>query len=503
LKSHNFWKENWVLISGIVFILVLVGININNFFFWDSVQLGSKHASFYYFNNYSSLLLPDEIDSGHIPAFGMYLALIWKLFGRSLWISHLSMLPFVLGIAIQLYKLLKRFVVNKHLFFAFFLVLLDPTLLSQMTLISPDVPLTFFFLLGLNATLNNKAGWIMISAIFLFLTSMRGMMISLCILFLDLYHNIFFKENIKSIIPSLLKKGLKYLPSFLLSAIYKQYAKETFIKLFKRSLIYLPALLIFIAYSLFHYREKGWIGFHQNSSWAECFEPVGLNGFIYNIGILGWRMIDFGRIGVWISFIILFTFYHKQILNNSKTHLLLFLFILSFILLPANMLWAKNLTAHRYLIPLYLIFSIFCAQILFSFYVKEKLRYALITLWGTLIISGNFWIYPNKISMGWDSTLAHLPYYDLRNKALEYLDKKGINFNAVASFFPNEASLNEIDLTGDQRKFSIYNGKNQYVFYSNIYNIDDQIYDEIYNEYEIIQKFNKNRIYIHVLEKKK
>ena len=67
------------LTSAIIILLVQ-----DHVFFWDTVQLGAKHAYWYYENNFQSLLLPTEIDSGHPPLFGMYLAFCWLLFGKSL-----------------------------------------------------------------------------------------------------------------------------------------------------------------------------------------------------------------------------------------------------------------------------------------------------------------------------------------------------------------------------------------------------------------------------------
>jgi hypothetical protein len=87
----------------IAFLLVVT--NRNNGFFWDTIQLASQHGNYYYSNNFSNLLLPIELDSGHIPTFGMYIALIWKVFGRTVEASHLAMLPFAIGIVWQLNNL--------------------------------------------------------------------------------------------------------------------------------------------------------------------------------------------------------------------------------------------------------------------------------------------------------------------------------------------------------------------------------------------------------------
>ena len=143
-----------VLCYLVVFFLVLY--NINNSFFWDTVVYGSNHSSFYWSTQFSNLLLPDNMDCGVIPAFGMYIALIWEIFGRSIQTSHLAMLPFALGIVYQLYILSKKFIKPEFAGITSLLVLADPTILSQVTLVSPDVPLVFFFLLGTNSLIENK-----------------------------------------------------------------------------------------------------------------------------------------------------------------------------------------------------------------------------------------------------------------------------------------------------------------------------------------------------------
>ncbi|MGC4040124.1 MAG: hypothetical protein QM710_04860 [Flavobacterium sp.] len=457
---------------------LLVYINKENGFFWDTIQLGLGHASFFYSNDFSQLLLPDGIDSGHIPAFGMYIALVWKFFGRSIEASHLAMLPFALGIVWQLTILCKRFIPERYLGLAVMLIFIDASLMSQITLVSPDVCLVFFGLLCLNSILKNNRSLITISVIFLFLTSMRGMMLSFCFVFVDIYVNIGYLHLLKS-------------------------AKIK--ALFKRSFLYLPALLIFICFSMYHYRAKGWIGYHKDSPWAACFERVDdFKGLLFNIGLLGWRILDFGRIALWIVFAILVFRYKSQIIKDKKNHVLFFVFAVVLLLLPLNMLWAKGLLMHRYLMPIYLIFALLTAAVLFSDYVAPKLRNILIAVWIIISLSGNFWIYPPKVSNGWDATLGHLPYYKLRLQAIDYLGTEKIDPKEVDTFFPNYYKLDDIDLDNDQRSFDAYtigNGS-EYIFYSNIFNISDEEYDYIFNNYTSIKDFKNNGVIVSILKKK-
>ncbi|MEQ8562303.1 MAG: hypothetical protein RID18_12400, partial [Cytophagales bacterium] len=67
-------------------------------------------AYHFFENGLDKTLLPDNIDSGHIPAFGFYLAIWWKILGKTLWVSHLAILPFLLGIVWQSNVLIRYFI---------------------------------------------------------------------------------------------------------------------------------------------------------------------------------------------------------------------------------------------------------------------------------------------------------------------------------------------------------------------------------------------------------
>ena len=475
MRSFNIiTRQNWPIIISYLIVGLLFILTCNNGFFWDTIQLGSNHANYYFENGFTDILLPDSADSGHIPVFGMYLALVWKVFGREIIISHLAMLPFIFGILWQLKILVWKFIKNEYAGLAFLLVLLDPTLLSQITLVSPDVPLVFFFFLGLNSLLDNKKGLLSLAILLLFLTSMRGIMISFCLMIIDFINNIPFSKSIK----------------------------ELFVSLIKRFIIYIPAIIVFISFSIYHYMKKGWIGFHDNSPWAELFQSVGFKGVIYNIGILGWRIIDFGRIGIWVVFIILVFKFKRNILNTRELRMLVFIFLVLLVFLPLNMIWAKNLLGHRYLLPVYLSFSLLCAYILFTKPLIKKTRFALASLWLLLLTTGNFWIYPDKIAQGWDSTLAHLPYFKIRKQALEYLDNEKIDYQKVQSFFPNTSAINDVDLNYDKRGFMDFNNCSIYVIYSNVFNISDIDYNIVKSQYSVIKRFDHGFLHMDICKKK-
>ncbi len=476
-KNKSFLKEILLLSPIFLFFILLTVLVSKNIFFWDTIQLGSSHALFFYENNFSSILLPDHIDSGHIPSFGIYLALSWLILGKNLIVSHFAMLPFLFGIVWQTNILVKRFIQPKYSYLALTLILADATLLAQATLVSPDIILSFLFLLGLNSIFSNKKLLLSISVIFLFLISMRGMMVSIAILLIDIVLNIKFKD-----------------------------IKTTFINLTKRSLIYLPALFIFISFNFFHYKMKGWFGYHSDSPWQKSFEFVDFEGFIRNLIILAWRLVDFGRIFVILPIIIIFLILPKKNLFKDKkfTSILLILFFTVFSLSVTFLIY-NSLTGHRYLLPIYLIISLLSAYLIFEKIKIERLKYIIFTILILGLLSGNLWIYPKKISQGWDSTLAHLHYYKIRKKMVKYLNEEKIDFTNVGSAFPNLSEQKYLDLSDDTTAFVNKNLElNKYILFSNIFNdFSDKEIDDLQNKFILKKEFNSFGVFMQLYEKKR
>lgn len=457
------------------FALLLFFISSNHSLFWDTVHYGSIQPNYYFSTNFENLFMPNEMDSGEVPFFAIYIATMWKLFGKSLEVSHFAILPFVLGVLCQLSKLCKKFIKSEFVGIAFLLIIVDTTLLSQITLVSPDIPLLFFFLLGLNAVLDNNKTALSISIIFLSVGITRGLILSFCLFIFDLYHNVLITRNRKNII----------------------------LELLKRSVLFLPGLLIFLLYNYFHYILKGWVFTYEESPWIGTKELVDFKGFLVNIGYLCWRLVDFGKVIIWAIILFLILKLKSRFWKLPHSKPLAFLSITLLFFCHVDMLWAKNLLAHRYFIPVNICISLLCSSILFSETVSNKTRRLLVSLWFVFLISGSFWIYPDKIAKGWDSTLAHLPYYNLRLQAIDFLERKDIDFTEVQSFFPNVATIDAIDLNGDQRNFDNFDGSSRYVFYSNIFNVSDEEYDKIHDvkNYKSIKQFERNGVVVSIFEK--
>ena len=415
----------WLLAIAITW---LVG---ENFFFWDTVQLASKQAHHFYQNGFSSLYLPDEIDSGHPPIFGYLLAVIWAVFGKTLFVSHLYALFFLLLLIFQSYHLGDfLFKKNGGIYLCSFLSA-SPVMASQAILVSPDVALCAFFVMGLNGIFQKHPALLAIATLGLSMTSMRGMMVVLVLFTAFLYQNIdFFKENKRNVLVLSKEVILPFLAAGVFGAIFL----------------------------IWHFCTKGWIGYFSGSTWAESFKSVGVKGFFKNVAIVIWRLADFGHIFIWLA-VIYYYFLKKYIINKV---LLALLFFSLLFLIPSALLYA-GLSGHRYFLPIYIISLLIVLDLVKNNWAKIGLI--------LMLFLGNFWVYKQPTATGWDSTLAHLPYYSLRKEMLDFIDKNKIDLETIGTAFPNCNELEVVDLNNDKRHFVKKDfEQNKFIFYSNIMN---------------------------------
>ena len=151
---------------------------------------------------------------------------------------------------------------------------------------------------------------------------------------------------------------------------------------------------------------------------------------------------------------------------------------------------------HRYYISSYITLGLISAILIQEFKFKKLIYLGLLSS----LILGNFIIYSDNFSQGWDSSLAHLPYWKLRKNAIEYLDKNNISISATATFFPNSTTIDNIVINGDMRRFLNFSGNEKYVLYSNIFNLTDEEFSLLYHNYNQIKLFEKHNIKIEILK---
>ena len=452
-KKNRFFS---FLVLGVLIFLV----SNQNGMFWDNVLFASKMGNQLYYNSIFDWTMPDSFDPGHPPFLGFLLAASWKIFGHSLFVSHLVILPFTIGFFYQLFKFISFFIDAVHLqFLAFLLIIIDPTISTAFVLVNPEIIIIFFFFLAVNGILFKSKTQKFIGLFFLSIVTFRSMMLFGGIFLFEICNQLLLeKKRIKSIL------NIKFLAIYILGS--------------------LPGV-VFVVWRL---TTKGWLQTHPDSPWAGYWHFADFEFFIRNCIVLVWRYLDFGRIFVFLFLLISIILFGKKIFESEKNKKLLILAITSVLFIVVTVLIATNAFGHRYFIVSYIALILFAFIILQKFNNRKKLIYTLLCVG---LITGNLWMYPKSLSQGWNATLGHLPYHSLRLEAIDYLNENNINIEEVASFFPNYNILDYIDFNGDKRSFAKFNTNKKYVFYASVYNLTEEEQKTLTNHYSVLKQFHK------------
>lgn len=449
-----------IIITILTFLIAIIGVRTG--IFWDNTTFVSAMSNVLYENGiFAWGSIPASSDPGHPPFIATLMAAAWHLFGKSLLVSHVVIIPFIYGLLWQIWNICEYFFYDrKEKFFAFLLVLADTTLLSQMTLVTTEVPLLFFFFLALNGLLRKKSWLKTLGLLMLSIVSLRGMMLCGGLFIVDILLN---------------KRTIKWKP-YVIGA--------------------LPA----VAFIIWRLAFKGWIISNPENNWGEAFGYGSLAGFfknlLWNTAVIGQRFIDFGRIVPLL--LILFTIIFRKGWKKREYRKLLIIALGSTSLIWVLSLFIINPIGHRYFTVSYLLLLLLAFMMLRE-YAHGKVIY--FVLFASLLI-GNFIVYPDKFAQGWDSSLAQLNYWGVRRDMIHYIDKEGIGIKNIATFFPNGGEIDGVDINNDHRRWAEFTGKELYVFYSNVFNLPDETIDLIHNDYNLIRSFSSFGVRTELYKKK-
>jgi len=225
-------------------------------------------------------------------------------------------------------------------------------------------------------------------------------------------------------------------------------------------------------------------------SWATSFGFEDFKGLIKNFTVYMWRLFDFNAVIIWM--LLIYFIWKKKSRLIERYSILLLLMVLAFgmITIPFN-----GLMQHRYFLPIVVLATFMVLK--WTFELKEYTSH-LVFAFALLLISGNAIVYPDKIAQGWDSTLAHIPYYSLQSKAIHYIDSENIPFDNVATTFPLRTKLSALYLNDDARQFQNKDeADTEFILYSNVMNdFSDREIEILKAEYKIVQEWNQNQIRI-------
>ena len=452
--------------------VLLFFVSRNHLLFWDNVLFVSRMGNEIYNNGLFNWHIPQAFDPGHPPIIGFLSAFLWKIFGHKLWVTHLLMIPFTIGFFCQLFRFINFYVKDASIsFWAFVLIIADPTLSAQLVLVNPEILHFFFFFLAVNGILYRKISLKITGLFFLSLVSFRGMMLAGGIFVFEVLHILFYN-----------KKAFKQLVDFRFIGSYLSGAAGA------------------ISFLAWHYHSTGWIHTRPDSPFAKIWFVASFDTILRNIVVLAQRYADFGRVFIYIFILLSLFFVGKKILTQEIKQLFLLAFSAVSVVIITS-IFSNNPMGHRYFLASYIVLIFIAFLFLKTFYTRtrKKLMYLLLIV---ALITGNLWIYPPEIAQGWDASLAHLPYHSLRQEALQYMHDHEIDVRHTASFFPNITRVDYVDLGNDTRWFENYNGHNDYIFYSNVYNIPDSVFDTIHKDYTAIKTFKSFGVYVTIYKKK-
>jgi len=399
----------------------------DNPFFGDTV-LYSHQADWYLKSGFSSLILPNDLDAGHPPFFSIYLAMGWNIFGQSLWVAHALMLPVLLCLAWALVNCISYFLPPSARLAGLVLVLAEPTLMAQATLPANDLVIVTAILLSITGIYKRNSHLIGLAFLAGGSVSLRGIIYwPVIVLFAGLYF------------PTL------------------RYAWKFWLKVF----VYTFPLMLWFAW---HYFHSGWLTTPHSENWKSQHAFTDFDGIIHNFLSVIFRFVDHGRI--FISLTALSGILYLWLKPKGKLPPLAFLLCAGITLHLILFLPYNNPPGHRYFLTWFILMALYAVRVIYIDF-PGKRRVYLLLLFASL--SGHFWIYPDTIAKGWDSSLAYLPWVRHREAALTYMKQQMIIPEKTGTSFPLRHAGRYSHLNGENWQMPEKDLNTQvYVLYSNL-----------------------------------
>lgn len=448
---------------GTCFYTIVTLYTINTPFFWDTI-LTSTIAQWFYDHNIQNGIVPLTWDAGHPPLFQIYLSTLWNIFGKSLAVSHLAMLPFLIWSIVAFISLLQILKVSKSgQFAALLLYLLHPYILTQSTLISYDILQIAFFLSALIGLIKKKSFLFLIGLFLLSACSVRGQMIA-CLLILSYAY------------------------------IYIRDCKHV---LFTTIICLAPIVI----WNFYHYSQTGWMLSTPSTSWENHRSIASFQQFIKNIFGITRCFVDYGTIALTVTFIWSLR-YFKTLVYQSDYKKFFIAYLITYLGICGVMIVLNNPIGHRYFMILHV------GMIIALSLIWDKIKYhrAILSILLAVFISGHWWIYPSKVSNGWDVTLRYMSYEKNRAQMNDFLRNENISMENIGSAFPLFCSLKQTHLLEGERMQDLSDvdlNAIKYIAYSPVCNDMKHLdWDMIHQNFEIYQEFGKGMTSIMLFKNK-
>jgi hypothetical protein len=471
----TFNKTNLFIFLTFFVYAILTIYCLNNGYFWDNIQQTSKEAHWYFLTNFKTLLMP-AFDSGayivatgyHPPLMGLMTAALWKIFGYKLWVSHVFVFFWSIVLMYNLLKTIRIFFSEVYVGSVFLIVLIESTLLTQFAVASPDFIMFAAFIMSLRGILTHKPVLLAIGMVFLCCINMRGIFTGTILLIVHIYFT--YLESNKKI---------------------------DFRLLLKTFLPYLPVLILLSAYFIYYFVSRGWF-FSNTSNYAGHYsQPTGFIKVMRHLASYILRSVENGRIIIWAIgiYVTYLTIKSKTILTPSLKALILVFLLLTGLYFLFVFITQMPFT-ERYFMPQFFVLTIVAMLGIIKFLAVRNIKFAFLLII-CFELTGHFWIYPEKIVTFWDCTLAHLPYYELRENCFAYIEHQKIDYKDISASFCLYEDRRFVELENVGKIVGDTNNRKYYI-YSNISNACDEWFDQLKTSSRMIpvKRFEKGLVYI-------
>ncbi|MFC2167476.1 ArnT family glycosyltransferase [Acidobacteriota bacterium] len=345
-------------------------------------------------------IIPVGDIAGHPPLFFLTLTLIWKLFGQSLFISHLlNLLLGAFGLTF-LFMLTRRIYGIKEAVAATLFLFFNQIFFAQVGMVYLSVAIMSLAILTVYSYICQKHILFLVSASAMLLVKETSIIVLVSIILFDVFQNICRKEKIDVLFKKLIHLSLAFLPLF--------------------------------GWMVFHWKKTGWI-FNTNLIVnKESFWKVFLNNLSrYLFFDRSPENVNRANWGIFILVVVFFVVYILKKKNLRTEILLLFIVIMNI----AFFSYTDDLP--RYFLIIFPFYFILGARAFV--YISEKSKYRrvlLIALLALIIFSSVMNYSGQRDTDGWrlESNMEYLDFVRVCQSLAHYLESKYPDYKIIASF---------------------------------------------------------------------
>lgn len=367
---NKIFSDKYFYIIPVIFFVRLFFTVKNDPFFGDAVASTSRCVNNIYDHNLLTVFYPTDADPAHPTLYSWLMALCWKIFGQSLFVSHLYGMIWLMLLVFVFRKLAKLFLENETTVNqATLLLLVMPVFLAQGAMMLNTVAVMTFFLAAIYGLFTQNNKWFLSATILMMLSHMQAPFFLLALAATDFILNINEQKFI-------------------------DWIKQRFV-------FYAIPFLVLLSWLTLHYVHTGWLFLSPNYSDADSLN--GISQFVKSLLIMAWRLIDFGMLPFYLVFVFLF---FKKI-GNRKLHIAWL--SLSLIICVSMAIFLSKTIGHRYFLALGMLMIILVMNGIQYFETRKK-NLLYVVLFCSLV-AGNFLYYPGK-NLG-DGTLAYRSYFSI------------------------------------------------------------------------------------------